>query len=181
MPLSHDHLETFVFDPHRAPEGEVSAMARELIAARYRITELQAVGDAYQRQYHQARDRVAELEAERDVSRSECGRLSNELTERTQWEDRARVRLNDALAIIASRDRVLAEARERVAELETKQPPVGYISGYRDERIGRVTKFHGGLWTDHDEATAELRAWTGDVGWRVLTVYDESDVEETTS
>lgn len=41
-PLTVEHLETFAFDPHRAADQEVAAMARELLAARARIAELEA-------------------------------------------------------------------------------------------------------------------------------------------
>ena len=41
-PLTRQHLETFVFDPHRAAEQEVAAMARELIATRAEIAVLAA-------------------------------------------------------------------------------------------------------------------------------------------
>lgn len=44
-PLTRHHLETFVFDPHRAAEQAVAAMAHELIAARARITELETERD----------------------------------------------------------------------------------------------------------------------------------------
>lgn len=40
--LTREHLETFVFDPHRAAGAEVEAMAHELIAARARVAELEA-------------------------------------------------------------------------------------------------------------------------------------------
>lgn len=43
--LSREHLDVFTFDPHAAAESEVKAMARELLAARARIAELEAQRD----------------------------------------------------------------------------------------------------------------------------------------
>lgn len=52
--LTREHLETFVFDPHRAGEGEVVAMARELANVRKAI-------DTFTRMTNRDSDLIAQI------------------------------------------------------------------------------------------------------------------------
>ncbi|MBF6277011.1 hypothetical protein [Nocardia nova] len=121
-PLTNKHLETFVFDPHRAAEQEVAAMASELLAARARLAKLEEQARVHRREYRELHINCEKRVEERNDAYARITELKAELTQARDL----------VVKFIDSR------ARDIVAE-ETSQPfPDGYVTGFLNDQ-DRVT------------------------------------------
>lgn len=87
--LTRKHLETFAWDPHAASFDEVQAMAKELLAARARITELESVRDTLTATVQQERQANALLleQQRQTVDQLEAVRAALAVRERPTIDD----------------------------------------------------------------------------------------------
>ncbi|MBF6538197.1 hypothetical protein IU418_13385 [Nocardia farcinica] len=87
--LSREHLEVFAVDPHAAAESEVAAMARELLAARARVAELEGEQAKVRAHIEQRPEYIAAIEgggSEDDVWRWRGGaEARRQLSEALGW------------------------------------------------------------------------------------------------